>query len=729
VPSRSGPSSRLNRRPRGPIPLTWAQNRLPRVPIRLAVARNRRPLRGPIPLTWAQNRLPRVPIRLVVAQNRRPLLGLIRLAAVPNRPPPAPSRLAAVQNRPPPAPSRLAAVLSRPLPGPIRLAVAPNRPPPAPSRLAAVLSRPLPVPIRLAVASNRPPRVPIRLAVVSKPHPVAPVWSNRAAAQPPVAPSLRRAARTRLAGARPREVPSRPPAVPSPRPAALIRSVAGRPLVALSPLLVVAPIRLVVAWHQVVPSLRPAALIRLVAGQPPVALSPLPAAPNRPPGVPIPLVAGLPLVALSPLLVAPIHLASAVRPQAASRRRPAVPSRPPAALIRSVAGRPLVATSPLPVAPTRLVSAVRPPAVLSPLPPAPIPLVEALNPPLAAASLRAAPIRSSRKAAGRATPSLELPAVEKKSTSGVGNPFADAVPSARFLFSGRKRPCYILVHHEPLHGSPTMTSLNPLVGVESTLSRVSGAIREFAQDLAAPVVGAFQICCSDETERETTDAFDRHFVRELLPPLKGDRRAAFLSVNVGARYEWGALGIAEEHFATAASRHAFKLLVVKLNSHVAVRNMPEGPAYGTLLRYGETSACCGALAAMFEQVQLPAIRELRELFAHGEAQRLEVLGDPGRVAPRYRALFSAITSAWLQARRVVLDVREFRPASPTMFVVLPCVTINRADDLDTELLVGQYGIDRTGSEIAAKYHGLGGDPARYRVRHEQGRVVVDETPA
>ena len=271
-----------------------------------------------------------------------------------------------------------------------------------------------------------------------------------------------------------------------------------------------------------------------------------------------------------------------------------------------------------------------------------------------------------------------------------------------------------------------MTSLSPLVGVESTLGRVAGAVRQFAEDLGAPVVGGFQICCSDEVERETAEAFDRYFVRELLPALKGDRRAAFLLANLGARYEWGALRIAEEHFATATSRHAYKLLVVKLNTHVAVRNTPEGPVYGTLNRYGESSACCGALAAVFEQVQLPAIRELREQFAHGDARRLEVLGDPGRVAPRYRALFTAITGAWLQAGRVVLDVREFRPASPTMFVVLPCVTINRADDLDTELLVGQYGIDRTGSEIAAKYHGLGGDPARYRARHEQGRLVVVE---
>ena len=61
-----------------------------------------------------------------------------------------------------------------------------------------------------------------------------------------------------------------------------------------------------------------------------------------------------------------------------------------------------------------------------------------------------------------------------------------------------------------------------------------------------------------------------------------------------------------------------------------------------------------------------------------------------------------------------------------MFLVLPCVTINRTDGPDTELVVGQYAIDHTGDAPQIRYQGLGGDPARYRVGHEQGRLIVDE---
>ena len=51
-----------------------------------------------------------------------------------------------------------------------------------------------------------------------------------------------------------------------------------------------------------------------------------------------------------------------------------------------------------------------------------------------------------------------------------------------------------------------------------------------------------------------------------------------------------------------------------------------------------------------------------------------------------------------------------------MFLVLPCVTINRPGP-DTELLVGQYGIDWTQDSAEIKYSGLGDNPAAYRVRY------------
>ncbi len=270
-----------------------------------------------------------------------------------------------------------------------------------------------------------------------------------------------------------------------------------------------------------------------------------------------------------------------------------------------------------------------------------------------------------------------------------------------------------------------MFPLQELIGVESELGQVSNALRRFAHDLGAPTVGACQVTCSDESECECAEAFQRWFVREVLPNLKADVRAPFRSINLGARYEWGAVRIAEQHFATHGSHAAFKLLVVKINAHVGVRPTDQGPEYGCIDRYGVLSTCCGALAGVFEGSTLPAVEELRQSFRAGGTNRLAMLADRNCVAPRYRALSAALVSAGLQAQRAVLDIQEYQPETPTVFLVLPCVSVNRRE-ADTELVVGQYGVDRTGATAEVKYRGLGDDPAAYRVRHEQGRLVIHD---
>jgi hypothetical protein len=272
-----------------------------------------------------------------------------------------------------------------------------------------------------------------------------------------------------------------------------------------------------------------------------------------------------------------------------------------------------------------------------------------------------------------------------------------------------------------------MPRLHELIGIECDLGEVSNALRQFAQELDAPVVGAHQIACSDEAERECSEAFQHWFVRELLPELKSDIRAPFRSVNLGARYEWGAIRVAEEHFATPASRKASKLLVVKINSHAAVRQTAAGPEYGWLDRYGCRTTCCGALAALFgtSDTLLPALEELREAFQADGTYRIADLADQRLVAPRDRALLAAVTNARLQAQRVALDIQQFEPETPTVFLVLPCVTINRPGP-DTELVVGEYGIDRTGSQPSIRYRGLADAPAAYRLRHDQSRAIVED---
>ena len=120
------------------------------------------------------------------------------------------------------------------------------------------------------------------------------------------------------------------------------------------------------------------------------------------------------------------------------------------------------------------------------------------------------------------------------------------------------------------------------------------------------------------------------------------------------------------------------------------------------------------------------VEELRETFASEGKDRLAVLADESRVAVPHRALLTAVANAALQAQRAVLDIRQCRPQTPTMFLVLSCVTINRLAEPNTELVIGQYGIDRTEQEPVVKHRGLGDDPAAYRVRHEQGRVVIED---
>ena len=96
--------------------------------------------------------------------------------------------------------------------------------------------------------------------------------------------------------------------------------------------------------------------------------------------------------------------------------------------------------------------------------------------------------------------------------------------------------------------------LRELIGREHDLDTVSWELKRYAQDLRAPVVGAYQISCSDESERECVESFHHIFVRELLPQLKYWSRSSFRTATLGGRYETGAIAIAEEHFATSPSQ-------------------------------------------------------------------------------------------------------------------------------------------------------------------------------
>ncbi len=281
----------------------------------------------------------------------------------------------------------------------------------------------------------------------------------------------------------------------------------------------------------------------------------------------------------------------------------------------------------------------------------------------------------------------------------------------------------------------SMERMRQLVGRERSLREISQALHFAARQMNSAGVGAMHVTCADESENECVDRFQQGFVQYLLPPLKFARAAAFRLANLGGRYEWGAVRLAEAHFATPRLDKRVKLLVVKINAHVAFEELGASPdampgavrrfRLGIYERYGRDSHCCGALHALLHGAGDPATQELRESFQSESHDRLATLLDDTRVDPPYRPLFAALVSARLQARRVVLDIQDYQPVSPTFFLVIPCVTINR-HERDTEIVAGLYTIDGKDGGRDAVYYGLGDDPGEYDIKTRNRQFVVTD---
>ena len=90
-----------------------------------------------------------------------------------------------------------------------------------------------------------------------------------------------------------------------------------------------------------------------------------------------------------------------------------------------------------------------------------------------------------------------------------------------------------------------MERLYRLIGREQDIEDISRSLYAYASESGAPAVGALHLTCSDESERECIESFQQCFVRDLLPDLKLGSKAPFRTANLGGRYEWGAVGLAE----------------------------------------------------------------------------------------------------------------------------------------------------------------------------------------
>ncbi len=273
---------------------------------------------------------------------------------------------------------------------------------------------------------------------------------------------------------------------------------------------------------------------------------------------------------------------------------------------------------------------------------------------------------------------------------------------------------------------PVMKRLYDLLGLEHDLAEVGRELRSEVRGLGAQAVGALQVTCSDESEHECTQTFERTFAHEMLPRLKYGERVPFRIANPGARYEWGGARIAEDHFATDEAARGFKVMVVKINGHVALAHAgADGHRFGRLNRYDRESTYCGAIHALFDDVDLPFAEDLREELRSGGTDRLALLADPALAVDGRHALFGALCSARLQARRCAMDIQDHSPAGPTLYVVMHGVTLNKPGP-DSELLGGIYVLDHRDGRGVETYRGIGDDPSAYGLAIEHGRVRVTD---
>jgi hypothetical protein len=269
-----------------------------------------------------------------------------------------------------------------------------------------------------------------------------------------------------------------------------------------------------------------------------------------------------------------------------------------------------------------------------------------------------------------------------------------------------------------------LESLAGKIGREAPQDQAAYDLKFALRDLKAPGFGVHHVTCSDEAERESIEVFQRCLVQDLAPRLKLGNLSAFRTATLGGRYEWGSLAIAESNFSGVARQSDFKVMLVKINAHVGLTEEHNARRYGLIERYGRSSAACGALHALLHGTPGRFADQLREQFSSEGMDRVErVLALPSA----YRYVAAAVVSARLQARSAAMDAQDHKAAGPTMYVIVPAVTLNRSQK-NSEVLCGAYMIDRR-DKPRDLYIGVGDDPSTYEFTHEHSRLRVHDEGA
>lgn len=271
--------------------------------------------------------------------------------------------------------------------------------------------------------------------------------------------------------------------------------------------------------------------------------------------------------------------------------------------------------------------------------------------------------------------------------------------------------------------SSIIDELSPLLGVEQSLDQVNYALKSAVRSHKPAHVGAMQVTCSDEAEREAAESFQRCFAQDMLPRLKHGQRGPFRSASLGGRYDWGSVRIAEANFAATPGKGEFKIMVVRVSSHCAAHRDHGDIVYGHFHRYGRESFACGALNGLLTGATMPFAQQLHEAFASEGKDRINYLRE--QVPNDIRMLYGSITSARLQARSVAIDAQDHKPVTPTVYVIVHSVNLHKPEK-DTELVGGIYVIDRRGGRHHDHYHGIGDDPANYAMQERHGIIHISD---
>ena len=118
------------------------------------------------------------------------------------------------------------------------------------------------------------------------------------------------------------------------------------------------------------------------------------------------------------------------------------------------------------------------------------------------------------------------------------------------------------------------------------------------------------------------------------------------------------------------------------------------------------------------------MENLAEVFVSEGPDRLAALTGGSRIDPQFLLLYTAMVSARLQARKVVLDVQDHK-GWKTEFLIIPCVTINRPER-DTEIVCGFYHSTPGQPDREPDYYGLGDDPSLYEHQIKNSRLVITD---